>query len=58
MDWDEDRCRIRTGTGAETMATLRNTAISVLRLAGWKNIAAALRHHARHPDKIITALTR
>jgi len=58
MDWDEDRCRIRTGTGAETMATLRNAALSVLRLAGWKNIAAGLRHHARHPDMIITALTR
>ena len=31
------------------MATLRNTAISFLRLAGWTNIAAALRHHAEHP---------
>jgi predicted transposase YbfD/YdcC len=56
--FDEDRCQIRTGTGAETMATLRNTAISLLRLAGWTTIAAALRHHQRHPDKIITLLTR
>jgi predicted transposase YbfD/YdcC len=56
--YDEDRCQIRTGTGAETMATLRNTAISLLRLAGWTTIAAALRHHQRHPDKIITLLTR
>jgi predicted transposase YbfD/YdcC len=55
--FDEDRCQIRTGTGAETMATLRNTAISLLRLAGWTTIAAALRHHQRHPDKIITLLT-
>jgi hypothetical protein len=36
------------------MASLRNTAISVLRLAGWSNIAAALRHHARHPEQAIT----
>jgi predicted transposase YbfD/YdcC len=57
MDYDEDRCQIRTGTGAETMATLRNAAISLLRLAGWKNIAAALRHHQAHPNKIIILLT-
>jgi predicted transposase YbfD/YdcC len=57
MDFDEDRCQIRTGTGPEAMATLRNTAISLLRLAGWKNIAAALRHHHRHPNKITTLLT-
>jgi hypothetical protein len=29
------------------MATLRNTAISVLRIAGVTDIAAATRHHAR-----------
>ena len=55
--YDEDRCQIRTGRGAETMATIRNTAISLLRLAGATNIAAALRHHQAHPDKIITLLT-
>ncbi len=36
---------------------LRNASISLLRLAGAKNIAAALRHHQAHPDKIITLLT-
>jgi hypothetical protein len=40
------------------MATIRNTAISLLRLAGATNIAAALRHHQAHPNKIITLLTR
>jgi hypothetical protein len=30
------------------MATLRNTAIRILRLNGHTNIAAALRHHARN----------
>jgi predicted transposase YbfD/YdcC len=57
MVYDEDRSQIRTGTGAETMATIRNTAISLLRLAGWTRIAAALHHHQHHPDKIIELLT-
>jgi hypothetical protein len=32
------------------MATRRNIVISLLRVTGWANIAAGLRHHARHPD--------
>lgn len=47
VTYDEDRCRVRTGSGAEVMATLRNLAISLLRLAGWNNIAQATRHTAR-----------
>lgn len=47
VTFDEDHCRVRTGTGAEVMATLRNLAISLLRLAGWHNIAQATRHTAR-----------
>ena len=57
MDYDEDRSQIRTGTGPETMATLRNASISLLRLAGATNIAAALRRNHAHPDKIIKLLT-
>lgn len=49
VTFDEDRSQARTGNAPHVMATLRNTAISFLRLAGWTNIAAALRHHARHP---------
>jgi hypothetical protein len=45
---DEDHSQIRTGGGPQVMATLRNTAISVLRLNGHTNIAAALRHHSRN----------
>jgi hypothetical protein len=33
------------------MATLRNLAITILRLAGYASIAAALRHHARRPGR-------
>jgi hypothetical protein len=33
------------------MASLRNLAITVLRLTGEPSIAAALRHHARRPGR-------
>ncbi|GAA4397730.1 hypothetical protein [Tsukamurella soli] len=32
---------------SQVMASLRDTAISLLRVAGADNVAAALRHHAR-----------
>ncbi|MFB9452012.1 ISAs1 family transposase, partial [Dactylosporangium vinaceum] len=48
VTYDEDRSQIRTGTGPQVMATLRNAAISVLRLDGTTNIAAANRHYARN----------
>jgi len=35
------------------MATLRSTAISLLRLTGVENIAQGLRHHARDPETIL-----
>jgi predicted transposase YbfD/YdcC len=57
VTFDEDRCQIRTGNAPRTMATLRSAALSIHRLTGATNIAAALRHHARHPAKIIKLLT-
>jgi len=42
VTFDEDRSQARTGNSPHVMATLRNTTISLLRLAGWTNIAAAL----------------
>ncbi|MCI3926188.1 ISAs1 family transposase [Paenibacillus sp. TRM 82003] len=56
VTFDEDRCRIRTGSGPQVMATLRNLAITVLRLAGHTNIAAALAHHARRPWRPLQTL--
>jgi len=38
------------------MASLRNLAISLLRLGGHANIAAANRHHARDPQRTLTPL--
>lgn len=47
VTYDEDRCRIRTGNGAQVMASIRNLTISLLRLAGAVLIAPALRFCAR-----------
>ena len=56
VTYDEDRSQIRTGNAPQVMATIRNVAISLLRLAGWTNIAAALRHHARDPERPLSLL--
>jgi predicted transposase YbfD/YdcC len=53
---DEDRSQVRTGSGPQVMATLRNTAVSILRLTGHTNIAAALRHHSRNPLRPVNLL--
>ncbi|MEV0733601.1 ISAs1 family transposase [Polymorphospora sp. NPDC050346] len=56
VTYDEDRSQIRTGTGPEVMAALRNAAISALRLTGVTNIAAANRHHARDSTRPLALL--
>jgi len=43
----EDLSQVRAGAGPQVMASLRNLVISLHRLVGATNIAAALRHHAR-----------
>jgi predicted transposase YbfD/YdcC len=47
VTFGEDASRIHTGAAPQVMASLRNLATSLHRLAGATNIAAALRHHAR-----------
>jgi predicted transposase YbfD/YdcC len=56
VTWDEDRSQIRTGNGPQVMASLRNLAISILRLTGHTNIAAGLRHHAHNPTRPLNAV--
>ena len=53
VTFDEDRSQVRKGAGAQVMAALRNLAIGLLRRAGASNIAAALRHCARHVKKAL-----
>ena len=47
VTFDEDRSRVRKGAGAQVMASIRNLAISLLRIAGARYIAPALRPCAR-----------
>ncbi len=56
VTYDEDRSQAYTGNGPRTLATCRNLAISVLRLAGHTNIAKALRHIARNTTRALTIL--
>lgn len=49
VTFDEDRSQIRTKGGPRMMATLRNLAISLLRMAGHANIAEAIRSMAAKP---------
>jgi predicted transposase YbfD/YdcC len=51
VSFDEDRSQVRTSNGPQIMAALRNLVITALRLAGHTNIAKALRHHARDPQR-------
>ena len=48
---DEHRSQVRTGSAPQIMAAPRNLIISVIRLAGKTNIAAALRRHAAQPSR-------
>lgn len=53
VTFDEDRCQVRTGAAPQVVAGLRNAVISLIRLSGKTNIAAALRRHAAHPAEAL-----
>ena len=48
--------RLHTGNAPRVMASLRSLAISLLRMDGRTNIAAANRHHARDPQRTLKLL--
>jgi predicted transposase YbfD/YdcC len=52
----EDGSQVRTGTGPQVMACLRNLVIGALSRAGPVNLAAALRHHSRNPYRPLATL--
>jgi len=56
VTFDEDRSQVRRGAAAHAMASLRNLAIGLLRLAGAGNIAAALRHCAARVERALRLL--
>jgi hypothetical protein len=53
VTFDEDRSQVRTGNGPRVMATLRNVAISILRLAGADCIAKATRMCMRDMNRCL-----
>ena len=58
LDFDEDRSQIRTASGPQIMASLRNLAITILRLTGATCIAAALRYHARRSTRPLRTIMK
>lgn len=56
VTFDEDRSQVRVGSAPQVMAALRNVAISLLRLCGAENIAAACRRHAARPSLALAAV--
>ena len=56
VTFDEDRSRVRRGKGAQLMASLRNLALSLLRMAGTRYIPSALRHCSRQDDSLVFRL--
>ena len=56
VTFDEDRCQVRRGAGAQVMASLRNLAVSLLRMAGARYIPSALRRCARLDDSFVFRL--
>jgi predicted transposase YbfD/YdcC len=56
VTYQEDKSLVRTGNAPRVMATLRSLAISLMRLDGQTNIAAANRHHARDPQRTLMLL--
>jgi hypothetical protein len=56
VTYAKDASQVRSGTGPQVMACLRNLVIGTLSRAGPVNLAAALRHHARDPARPLATL--
>ena len=56
VTYGEDNSRVHTGNTPRVVATLRNVSISLLRISGATNIAAALRHNAHKNHRVLKQL--
>jgi hypothetical protein len=56
VTFGEDHCQVRTGSGPQGLAAVRNLVIGMLRRAGHANIAAALRSYAGRPAAALALL--
>ena len=53
----EDKSTVHADHGPKIMAALRNTALSLLRRAGWSTIASRLRYNSLHPEAALAVLS-
>lgn len=56
VSFGEDTCRVRSGGMGQVLAALRNACISLMRLAGETNIAAAKRRYAAKPIEALNLI--
>ena len=56
VSFGEDNCQVKTGHGPQNLATFRNMAISLLRAAGFAEIAATLRDFSYQTRKLLQFL--
>ena len=56
VSFGEDKCQVKLGHAPQNLAAFRNAAISLLRLAGRKEIAATLRDFSYRPLKLLVFL--
>lgn len=52
----EDASTVRSGAAPQALAALRNALLTLLRAAGWQNIAAAIRHYTWNPREAFRLL--
>lgn len=56
VTFGEDKCQVKKGHAPQNLAASRNAAISLLRLSGYREIAATLRSFGRNPLKLLSFL--
>lgn len=53
VTFGEDKSQVRVGNLPQVLAALRNVSLNLLRLAGHRNVAAALRFYAARPAQAL-----
>ena len=56
VTFDEDRSQVRSGNAPQALAAFRNLTTTLVRWAGYTNVAAALRRHAAHVSEAFLLL--
>ena len=56
VSFGEDKCQVSRGHAPQNLAAFRNATISLLRFAGFKEIAPTLRRFAHQPQKLLRFL--